>query len=368
MPKRIPLTDDIKRMITASVGSEPNWEQVAVFETAAVTGRPINQRYSIYDGAVVQVDAMEAMAQHVNGGGFVPLHLLHEQRWSLPSGRVFQGKVGYDEENVPQLHNLFFIDTSDEAGQSLAAKVDNGTIEEVSVGFMAEKLLCSACNFDYMQDEDAVWDRTCANGHVLGMGGHHLKLSGLKSYLELSLVSKGASTGAKILPEKKRLLASQFESLAASCHNPERLVLFASPTLADEVDMKEIEQLQASLDALTQTVSGLKDQVTEQATKLAAAEAATADLGTKLASAEETIVAQKATIEEQATQLAAVGELTTKVGELETKLSAEPAPAPKQPGPFKLPLGGIENLKATADKSGDSNRPNRNSAFKTKQK
>lgn len=366
MPKRIPLTEDIKRMITASIGSEPNWEQIAVFETAAVTGRPINQRYSIYDGAVVQVDAMEAMAQHLNGGKFVPLHLLHEQRWSLPSGRVFQGKVGYDDENIPQLHNLFYIDISDEAGKSLAAKVDNGTIEEVSVGFMAEKLLCSACNFDFMQDEDAIWARTCANGHVLGMGDHHLKLSGLKSYLELSLVSKGASTGAKILGEKKRLLASQFESLAASCHNPERLVLFASPTLADEVDMKEIEKLQAALAELTATVSGLKTQVDEQATKLTAADAAAQELTTKLASAEETITAQAAKIEEQATQLTAVGELTTKVSELETKLTAEPAPAPKQPGPFKLPLGGIENLKAAADRPADANRPNRNSSFKTK--
>lgn len=362
MPKRIPLTDDIKAMITASVGSEINFDQVAVFEAAAVTGRPINQRYSIYDGAVVQPDAMQAMAEHLNSGKFVPLHLMHEQRWSLPSGRLFQGKLGVDSENIPQLHTLFYIDTSDEDGSALAAKVDNGTIEEVSIGFMAEKLLCSACNFDFMQDEDALWDRTCANGHVLGMGGHHLKLSGLKSLLELSLVSKGASTGAKVLAEKKRLLASQFESLAASCHNPERIALFASPTLAEEVDMKELEELKASFDALKQTVD-------TQAEALKAAQAKIDEQAAKI-DEQNTKLTELSALGEKVDGLdqlsASVTEATTKVAALETQLAQTPSKPTAQP--FKIPLDGVQNLRAAADQVVTSQSTGRTQSFKTNRK
>lgn len=375
MPKRIPLTDDIKAMITASVGSEINFDQVAVFEAAAVTGRPINQRYSMYDGAVVQPDAMQAMADHLNSGKFVPLHLLHEQRWTLPSGRLFQGKLGMDNENIPQLHTLFYIDTSDTEGQSLAGKVDNGTIEEVSIGFMAEKLLCSACNFDFMQDEDALWDRTCANGHVLGMGGHHLKLSGLKSFLEMSLVSKGASTGAKILADKKRLLASQFEPLAASCHNPERIALFASPTLAEEVDMKELEELKASFETLKQTVDN-------QATALTAAQAKIDEQATALTAAQTKIEEQT----EALAKFSGLGEKVTalteladsaedlkntagKVTELEAKLAEAQAAAPMKPAqPFKIPLDGVQNLRAAAAPVQTTTSSGRTQSFKTNRK
>jgi len=372
MPKRIPLTDDIKAMITASVGSEINFDKVAVFEAAAVTGRPINQRYGLYDGAVVQPDAMQAMADHLNSGKFVPLHLMHEQRWSLPSGRLFQGKVGMDQENIHQLHTLFYIDISDDEGQALADKVDNGTIEEVSVGFMSEKLLCSACNFDFMQDEDALWDRTCANGHVLGMGGHHLKLSGLKSFLELSLVSRGASTGAKILADRKRLLASQFESLAASCHNPERIALFASPTLAEEVDMKELEELKASLEALKLTVGEQAEALTAARRKIEDQAAELSEAKTKLGEQSEALTKLSALGEnaEALTKLADAADpllaTTGQIEELQTQLTAAPAKAPVQP--FKIPLDGVQNLRASAAPAPTSPSQGRTQAFKTNRK
>ena len=364
MPKRIEVTAAIKEAIIASVGSEIDFENIAVFETVAVTSRPINKPGSIFHDAVIPRATLEQAAAQLNTGTFVPLHTLHMQGYELPVGRLFKGTVGTSQDGFDELHALFYVDPTE---KELASKIENGTIEEVSVGLRPEKLICSGCDFDYglQSSEENLWTRTCDNGHVLGMGGYHLKLEGVKKFMETSLVSKGASDGAKILNQRKRLLASQFADLAASCNNPEHTTLFASPTLGEEIDMKEIEELQAGLAALTAKVG-------EQATQLAAAQetitAQTEELTALKASAEST-----KTLAEKSDALIALADgadaLTAKITGVEetvAKLSEAPAPvsSPAASHPFRLPLDGITNLRASAHEPA-APRASGKSAFKT---
>ena len=369
--KRIPITDAIKAAITSSVGEEINFDTIAVFEAIAVTGRPISKKWSIFDGAVVTRNTMEQAAAKLNTGEFVPLHTLHEQGYELPVGRLFQGTVGVDAQGINNLHTLFYTDDTE-----LAAKLDNGIIEEVSVGLMSERMLCSGCNFDYADpaNEENLWTRVCDNGHVLGMGGYHLLLDGVKKFMELSLVSKGASTGAKVLGAKKRLLASQFDSLAASGNNLEHKTLFASPTLGEEIDMKQIEELQAGLKALTEKVEAQAKTIDEQAgtikaqaeqletlTKLSETVAAHGETLVKvetlaanaealngLVAADTGVVAQLGAVSEQMTALKAAADA--------------PAAAPIE-HPFKVIPGGV-SLQASAKPDPKATAPGREASFK----
>lgn len=364
MPKRIEVTPAIKEAIVASVGSEIDFDNIAVFETVAVTSRPINKPGSIFHDAVIPRATLEQAAAQLNTGTFVPLHTLHMQGYELPVGRLFKGTVGTSQDGFDELHALFYVDPSE---KELASKIENGTIEEVSVGLRPEKLVCSGCDFDYglKSSEENLWTRTCDNGHVLGMGGYHLRLEGVKKFMETSLVSKGASDGAKILNQRKRLLASQFADLAASCNNPEHTTLFASPTLGEEIDMKEIEELQAGLAALTAKVGEQEAAlVTAQTTITAQAEELTA----LKASAEST----KA-LAEKSDALIALADgaeaLTAKITGVEetvAKLSVTPAAPAASSHPFRLPLDGITNLRASAHDSAEKPVQGKGSAFKTK--
>lgn len=369
--KRIPITDAIKAAITSSVGEEINFDTIAVFEAIAVTGRPISKKWSIFDGAVVTRNTMEQAAAKLNTGEFVPLHTLHEQGYELPVGRLFQGTVGVDAQGINNLHTLFYTDDTE-----LAAKLDNGIIEEVSVGLMSERMLCSGCNFDYADpaNEENLWTRVCDNGHVLGMGGYHLLLDGVKKFMELSLVSKGASTGAKILGAKKRLLASQFDSLAASGNNLEHKTLFASPTLGEEIDMKQIEELQAGLKALTEKVEAQAKTIDEQAGTIKA-QAEQLETLTKLS---ETVTAHGETlvkVETLAANAEAINGLVAAdtgvvaqlgvVSEQMTALKAAadaPAAAPIE-HPFKVIPGGV-SLQASAKPDPKATAPGREASFK----
>lgn len=364
MPKRIEVTAAIKDAIIASVGSEIDFDNIAVFETVAVTSRPINKPGSIFHDAVIPRATLEQAAAQLNTGTFVPLHTLHMQGYELPVGRLFKGTVGTSQDGFDELHALFYVDPTE---KELASKIENGTIEEVSVGLRPEKLVCSGCDFDYglKSSEDNLWTRTCDNGHVLGMGGYHLKLEGVKKFMETSLVSKGASDGAKILNQRKRLLASQFADLAASCNNPEHTTLFASPTLGEEIDMKEIEELQAGLAALTAKVG-------EQATQLAAAQetitAQTEELTALKASAEATkgLAEKSDALIALADGAEALATKITGVEETVAKLSVAPTPAAPASHPFRLPLDGITNLRASASDSAEKPVQGKGSAFKTK--
>lgn len=370
MPKRITVTDDIKAKVLANMGSEPNWEQIAVFEMTAVTSLPLNKKWTLFDKAQITAQTFEEAATYLNSGGFVPFHTLHQQGYEIPVGRVFYGEAQKNAKGYDELRVLAFIDLT--AHADLAAKIDNGIVEEVSVGMSFKQLLCSACGDDLMANEESLWNYTCANGHVIGMGDHHVKPNGLGQFRELSAVSKGASTGAKILTMQKRTLAADFGNpklgLVAHLKSPE-FMLFTPPANLDNEgeDPVLIAELQAKVAAAEAEKVTLQGQLTATQTKVAELEIAKTAADTKvveLETAKTDLEAAKADAEAKVAELeTAKADAEAKLVELEAaKTTAETSLVAAQTElnqikdaeavklaqrPFRIPLGGVSNLNAT---------------------
>lgn len=356
MPKRITVTDDIKAKVLANMGSEPNWDQIAVFEMTAVTSLPLNKKWTLFDKAQITAQTFEEAATYLNSGGFVPFHTLHQQGYEIPVGRVFYGEAQKNAKGYDELRVLAFIDLT--AHADLAAKIDNGIVEEVSVGMSFKQLLCSACGDDLMANEESFWSYTCANGHVIGMGDHHVKPNGLGQFRELSAVSKGASTGAKILTMQKRTLAADFGNpklgLVAHLKSPE-FMLFTPPANLDNEgeDPVLIAELQSKLAAADAEKVTLQGQLTATQTKVAELETAKAnadakvveletaktELETAKANAEAKVVELEAQHTESHTALVAAQTELTQFKDAQAVQLAQ--------RPFRIPLGGVSNLNAT---------------------
>ena len=370
MPKRITVTDDIKAKVLANMGSEPNWDQIAVFEMTAVTSLPLNKKWTLFDKAQITAQTFEEAATYLNSGGFVPFHTLHQQGYEIPVGRVFYGEAQKNAKGYDELRVLAFIDLN--AHADLATKIDNGVVEEVSVGMSFKQLLCSACGDDLMANEESLWNYTCANGHVIGMGDHHVKPNGLGQFRELSAVSKGASTGAKILTMQKRTLAADFGNpklgLVAHLKSPE-FMLFTPPANLDNEgeDPVLIAELQSKLAAADAEKVTLQGQLTATQAKVAELETAKANADAKvveLETAKTDLEAAKADAEAKVAELeTAKADAEAKLVELEAaKTTAETSLVAAQTElkqfkdaqaiqlaqrPFRIPLGGVSNLNAT---------------------
>lgn len=356
MPKRITVTDDIKAKVLANMGSEPNWDQIAVFEMTAVTSLPLNKKWTLFDKAQITAQTFEEAAAYLNSGGFVPFHTLHQQGYEIPVGRVFYGEAQKNAKGYDELRVLAFIDLT--AHADLAAKIDNGIVEEVSVGMSFKQLLCSACGDDLMANEESLWNYTCANGHVIGMGDHYVKPNGLGQFRELSAVSKGASNGAKILGLQKRTLAADFGNpklgLVAHLKSPE-FMLFTPPANLDNEgeDPVLIAELQSKLAAADAEKVTLQGQLTATQAKVAELETAKAGSDAKVAELEtaktelETAKAdaEAKLVELEAAKTTAEASLVAAQTELTQFKDAQAVQLAQRP--FRIPLGGVSNLNAT---------------------
>ena len=373
--KRIELTERIKSFITTSVGDTIDYEKIAAFEATAVTSLPLNKRGSVFDKGQITAETFIEAANLINTGTFVPLHTLHEQGYEIPVGRLFYGEHVKSNQGTDELRVLFFVDGT---SPDLISRLDTGVIEEVSVGMQFKRLLCSTCNIDLMEDNESIWSQTCKNGHVMGMGSNHVKPDGVANFREMSLVSKGASNGAKVLGAQKRLLASAYykdgSALAASLKDPE-FMLFGSPTKLAEEDPMLIAELQAKLAKAEGDLTLTATAKTEAEGKVAVLEAAKTEAEGKVAVLEAKLAAEAENNSGLAASITAweaakteaegkVATLEAAKTEAETKLlAAETELAPLKAAqtatltqrPFKLPMGGVANLNTTTT---DSEKPN----------
>lgn len=222
--KQIAKTGKVLDRLRAAVGPDADVENLAVFEAVALNQLPLRKKQPLFNGAVASLSMLKGMADKVNAES-LPLDIMHNGS-DTPNGRVFHGEVvGGDRGS--ELRTLFFI--SDQAGH-LVANLDNGTIDQVSVGVVAEHILCSSCAWDYRSPEatfDNLYEGVCANGHVLGEDGVHAELVGVEDFYELSLVNRGGAQGARIAGPSNAVLTA----LAASgVSDPHALCLHASPT------------------------------------------------------------------------------------------------------------------------------------------
>lgn len=230
MAKNLQITEKLASLIKAAVGDdEIDTSSISVFEAVLANTLPLDKAGSIFDKARMSRSMLISMAALLGPDSTVPLHTMHMQHSELPVGRVFHADITEDENGETVLRGLFFIPNEK---TDLVADINSSTLDEVSVGVKADKMLCSECGWDYLGEDatfDHLWTRTCANDHTIGEDGVHLNLVGLDTWTELSLVSVGAVRDPKILSRSKaQLSAETIERLAASGMPAEAVVLFAT--------------------------------------------------------------------------------------------------------------------------------------------
>lgn len=286
--KQLQLTEEIRTLITSAVGSDVDPTNFAVFEAIALNTNPLpGKDGTLFEDARVSALTLKQMADSINGGNHLPLvsnHDLSEE----PKGRAFHAAVRLSAEGEPELRVLFYLDPTE---SRLIAKLNAGSLDEVSVNFLASQILCSECSFDYRGEEATfsnLLDRTCENGHEIGTDGVHVRLVGLAVFTELSLVSRGAADKPKIVGQSQSKLAAPLQQLAAKGFEVDRLFCQASKGV-NNVELKElVTELTtakvdlAARDATITTLTSERDtartELEAATTRLTAAEARVAEL------------------------------------------------------------------------------------------
>lgn len=258
--KRLALTPELTQRIKNAVGEDVDPSGFAVFEAIAVNTHPLpGKDGTIFEKARLSSLTIRQMADSINGGNHLPLIANHDAD-DIPKGRVFYAEAHMDASGEDELRVLFYVDATE---QATATKLDAGSLDEVSVSFLASQILCSDCDFDY-RGEDAsfshLYERTCENGHQIGKDGVHARLVGVSVFTELSLVSRGAAKSAKIVGKSQSKLAAPLQQLAARGFEVDRLFLQASKG-ENNVDinalMTELTDSKADLKVASGTVATL---------------------------------------------------------------------------------------------------------------
>jgi len=306
--------------------------QYVVFETVAVTTRPLNKAGTIFNNATITQPTLLEMAEVVNSeGGAVPLILQHNVGGDdvTPAGKVFQGGVYPTDDGLfHELRTLFAMPNPDTDKNlkraSYTQDIDNGFISEVSIGAAFEQLLSSANpSFDFLSDEADIMnfiEREDDEGNSIDAGETHVIAKGLRSWAELSLVVRGASKGAVISSAGKQKLSknyddsSMFRKLAASeDFDADQLVTFTSKLTASEVETPLNGDFNMDKEVLAQlTAAGAKLGKVEGQLEASQAQV------TELTASNETLTASVATLTTERDTA------TTRVTELEAQVADAP--------------------------------------------
>lgn len=283
--KRLQMTPALSAMIKAAVGNDVDTEKLAVFESISLNTKPLpGKRGTIFEGAVPSALTLSKMTDHINGpGGSLPLMTDHIMM-GAPSGRVFHAGLSYGDDHELEMRSLFYLLDSDPE----VAKLDQGIYDEVSVQFLSEQFTCSACGFDYLTGKpENIDNRTCDNDHTIGVDGVHANLIGLDTFLEVSLVARGAADKPKIVGRSESKLAPETAlRLAAKGFEPDALVVRAS---IREDHTMDTAKLVTDLTAATSSVAVLTHEKGTLTTQLTAVTGERDTARTELATANATI-------------------------------------------------------------------------------
>jgi len=327
--RELPVTSEIAAAITrVNGGAKVDLSKIAVFESRSLNTRPLRREKGLFQKAVNTRRTLEEMAQTLNSSDEgIPLHQMHDTEL-LNVGRLFMARVDQANDGAFELSSLFYVPRTN---VELIESINTGTTDQVSIGINAEKLLCSACNFDYKTGTmENLMDLTCDNGHQLGVDGAHIIVDGLAQWIEQSIVDTGASKGSRVVGnDSSRFANTEFYKLAAKNHQNDHktflpLIANLADIISEEIPSMNKDDISALLDAkfkeqgaATDTLIALKDAeiATANAAKTAAdAEVARltdalaeaegkidAEAGTKLAAAEAELTEVRAFLIEQAT-------------------------------------------------------------------
>lgn len=300
MTKEIDMTEELISKFKSKFGEETELSNFYVFECRALSTESVHQG-TIYDGAVVDGGILASMADKINNSNEnIGIHIMHNDN-DLNIGRAFSARLAIDDNGSTALYATCAI-LKDEESDKVINKIENNVLDEVSVQFLSEHAYCSECHWDYM-GEDATfenwWDKTCANGHTIGVEGCHLELEGLANFSEISIVNRGAAKNPKILSQKKRSLFNEGElmSLAASGKTPEFLVATFNSKLENIMKDKDNVTLSAEeISAMQAELAEMKKQL-DLSEKVKELEAALSEKEASLAEKEQEVSDKAAEIE-----------------------------------------------------------------------
>lgn len=283
--KRLRKTDFINNLLTSAVGPDVDTTNFPVWEVAATSSVPLRGKEgTIFEGGVILPHTLFQLAANINREA-APLMMDHNMEGS-PYGKFFYSEVHPNEFGYQELRGYMYVDPTEEA---IAAKVDNGTIDEVSIAFAATEMRCNKCGWDYAKAlaEDNILPlmlRTCENGHQIGKDGTHLELDGVKDVLELSVVSRGAAKNSKIIGQSDSKLGKQVERLAA--HGLSLSDVYVTATASKGFDDMDMNDLIVKLtDAKSEAATAVKD-VTRLERELAESRGAQNEASTRAAQLE----------------------------------------------------------------------------------
>lgn len=355
------MTEELSQLIKSRVGSDINTSGLAVFESISLNTKPLpGKDGTIHENAVITPLTLQQMADHINNGGHLPLISDH-QLMGEPKGRVFSAGVMYGERGEIELRTLFYLDSTEER---LVAKLNAGSLDEVSVSFMPTVFRCSACSWDYFSataNFDNLLDRTCANGHKIGHNGVHAELDGLADFIEVSLVARGAADQPKIVGQSQsRLAPATALRLVARGFDQNSLLVQATRGVSPvaEFNPNEFVTQLATAQAGVITLTAERDAVRAE---LAAAQTVVTSTQTELAAAVAEADALKAQLAEQpandtdaavAFMRAQLSKLKVAKGESEPALEGLPGTVAELEAEIRsltadltaiLPVGGVSN-------------------------
>lgn len=273
--KQLTMNPALSALIKQAVGQDVDTAALAVFETIALNTKPLpGKRGSLFENAVVEPITMKEMVDSINSGGHLPLVADHEML-GAPKGRVFHAGLDIADDGTIEMRDLFYLDPTEGA---IIAKLNSGSLDEVSVAFLAKHFNCSACGWDYFgasATSENIFTRTCANGHQIGVDGVHGEMFGLNQFIEQSLVSRGAADNPKIVGKSQARLAPEgLQMLAASGFEMDDLVVQASLGIKEEIVMSDA--IVTALTAQVTTLSVDKGSLTAQLTAAETAKTAAA--------------------------------------------------------------------------------------------
>lgn len=315
--KRIPITDKIKAAITRiNAGNAIDFEGIAVYETRTVNTKTLRKRGGLYEGARIDKSVLEDMVEHLNNSvEGVPMHLMHDTS-RLNVGKAFRARIDQRRDGDWEVTTQFYVPLEE---AKLVARLDTGTVDQVSVGLLAKQVKCSKCDFDWRQaGMKHFMDLTCKNGHTVGKDGVHvISTGGLEKWFELSMVDSGAANDARIVSAGASKFVDEDDvyRLAANNQNQHETTPALIANLGEifseelkEMDEDKVKELiaaalkeqsddtQTKIDAAVQAAVAPKDaEITELKAKVAELEAAAnTDTAAKLTETEGKLTAAEA--------------------------------------------------------------------------
>ena len=288
--KQLDMTPEMAALIKRRVGEDVDPSKLTVFETIALNTKPLpGKRGSIFERAVAKPVTLAQIVDYIDAGNHAPVMFDHEME-GAPMGRLFHAELHSDDNSLDELEirGLFYLDSTE---QATIDKINAGSLDEVSVAFLASAFLCSDCGFDYFSQgtPENIATRTCANGHTIGEDGVHAEMVGLAQFIEMSLVARGAADKPKIVGKSQSKVAPESAyRLAAKGFEADDLVVQAKLGKEEDMDttklVSDLAEMtgkfsvsEANVTRLTAEKEALSTQLSEKDTKIAELETALAE-------------------------------------------------------------------------------------------